>query len=676
MLQTSPSLIDRRAGTVSKRRNGLNPACESCRKAKVRCDITPSETVCARCKKRKNPSSCVFLEAPMTKERRESPVQKTESSPQSVSPAFANCSPTPTPSTNSPRTTEKPGYLGLTSYSATLHHAGLHSPDETMEECAPTLECDKVASGVLILRQLPDEKTCHILLDNFIANSVSLLNLPRSAVKHIMASIFTTFGPSLKKPYLDSELEKVSRHILSATQTPVEEPDDPAEWLESMSGKNIRWDFVGLLFIMFACGMLGLPDSEYAQMIDKNTSTNDRKNYMKGMRTAVERCSELARDSMSPMFCNLLYKNLLFETVLQGDSSLAVWRLHHDLVAVASAIGLHCYQGTPTVTVRSEMTKRMSACVFRNDKEIAMFIGRPPALSHRYYTCPLPLDLHDDVLMEGGEALQREIDALDENGWNTKGKVYDATICRMVVLSAMIQDEVMELFLGAPSQFSMERVNSLKSRTIETFQAIPYLISATKERLLASESNFLLWRLLFGRMDYLRIHFLLERLSVERGHESKQKLIDVSREMVDLTVFLWLQRDRSFTKYYDFDYTIMCFGMPSTGILCAELLKQIRHPKTASDLNFPSAEVVQNLSYMIGFLEWIKPEAGNYKLCRHMAQVIKRVLEQAFEPPPVEEVPAVDRVAELDPSMWDGMGIDDFEWLNNVDWGRGAFPFG
>lgn len=87
-----------------------------------------------------------------------------------------------------------------------------------------------------------------------------------------------------------------------------------------------------------------------------------------------------------------------------------------------------------------------------------MFTGRPPALSHRYYTCPLPLDLHDDVLMEGGEALQREIDALDEHGWNTKGKVYDATICRMMFLSAMIQDEVMELFLGKPSQFSMERV--------------------------------------------------------------------------------------------------------------------------------------------------------------------------------------------------------------------------
>lgn len=249
--------------------------------------------------------------------------------------------------------------------------------------------------------------------------------------------------------------------------------------------------------------MLAIADSDYSQLINMNTAIKDRKVYVRELRTAVDGCLELSRDSMTPMFVNLLYKNLLFETVLEGDSSLLVWRLHHDLVAVASAMGLHCYQGTPSINARSEMTKRLAACVFRNDKEIAMFTGRPPALSHRYYTCPLPLDLHDDVLMEGGEALRREIDALDENGWNTKGKVYDATICRMMFLSAMIQDEVMELFLGKPSQFSMERVNSLKTRTVETFQAIPFLTGATKERLLACEWDFFMWRLLFGRMDYL-----------------------------------------------------------------------------------------------------------------------------------------------------------------------------
>ncbi len=50
---------------------------------------------------------------------------------------------------------------------------------------------------------------------------------------------------------------------------------------------------------------------------------------------------------------------------------------------------------------------------------------------------------------------------------------------------------------------------------------------------------------MFARLDYLRIHFLLERLAVERGHENKQILLDVSREIVAMVTFIWLQRDRT-----------------------------------------------------------------------------------------------------------------------------------
>ncbi len=146
------------------------------------------------------------------------------------------------------------------------------------------------------------------------------------------------------------------------------------------------------------------------------------------------------------------------EKCLMFFVGLLVWRLHHDMVAVATAIGLHCYQESSTVTLRSEMTKRLSACCFWNDKEIAMFTGRPPALSHRYFSCPLPLDLSEDALFEGGDKLEREVEAPDEFGWSAGEEIYDSTICRAMMTSALIQDEVMELFVGNSSQFSMERV--------------------------------------------------------------------------------------------------------------------------------------------------------------------------------------------------------------------------
>lgn len=114
--------------------------------------------------------------------------------------------------------------------------------------------------------------------------------------------------------------------------------------------------------------------------------------------------------------------------------------------------------------------------------------------------------------------------------------------------------------------------------------------------------------------------------------------------------------------------------MPSTGILCTELLKQVRYPKTV-DVKLPCSEVVQSLSMMIKFLGWIKPGTGNYKLCQHMSEVVKRVLEQVFEPAPAEEVPVNNhQVHGFDANIWGIDGDDDFDWLNGIDWGRGPFP--
>jgi len=87
-----------------------------------------------------------------------------------------------------------------------------------------------------------------------------------------------------------------------------------------------------------------------------------------------------------------------------------------------------------------------------------MLTGRPPSLSHRYFSCPLPLDLDADDLTTGGERLEHAINSLDRNSRNTQGEVYGATICRMMVMYAMIQDEIMEMFVGTQAQWSVERL--------------------------------------------------------------------------------------------------------------------------------------------------------------------------------------------------------------------------
>src|SRR5882757_6712565 len=119
----------------------------------------------------------------------------------------------------------------------------------------------------------------------------------------------------------------------------------------------------------------------------------------------------------------------------------------------------------------------------------------------------------------------------------------------------------------------------------------------------------------------------------------------------------------------------MCYGMPSTGILCTELLKQTKQPNEV-DVRMPVSEVVQNLSLMIGFVDWTRPIAGNYKLCRWMSQVIKRVLDQVFTPGGEKRSSLDSEVPLTQDTLTDFLSFNDldhFEWLSSIDWGRGPY---
>lgn len=98
--------------------------------------------------------------------------------------------------------------------------------------------------------------------------------------------------------------------------------------------------------------------------------------------------------------------------------------------------------------------------------------------------------------------------------------------------------------------------SELKSRTRDSYSKFPRQLQVSKTDLFACKDDQLMWRLMAARFDYLRINFLLERLSTERGGASIRKLLEVAREMLDLTVFLWLERDRSANRKHDYDYMV------------------------------------------------------------------------------------------------------------------------
>ncbi|RFU31068.1 hypothetical protein B7463_g5296, partial [Scytalidium lignicola] len=338
---------------------------------------------------------------------------------------------------------EGSGFLGPTSFSATVQHDSLAEEPKVVTNSSTEIDVDKpvqLQTGVQVLMQLPGEEECQSLMEWYLDNVV-VVGAHKLSRRLTLKALWLSYRNLLRgqRDAVDLEIE-----VSENGSIPLKQIDDPMEWIESFSGANTS-----------------------------------------------------------------------------------------DLVGIAVAFGLHCYQGAPRVTLHSEQTKTLSACIFWSDNELSMFMGRPPSLSHRYYSCPPPLDLDDETLMRGGAELERDIRSLDQNGWNTQGRVFEATIIRM-------------------------------DNAFREGQAY--------------------------------------------------KLLEEAREMLDLTVFLWLERDRSTNRKHDYDYMIMSYGMPCIGILCTEFLKQAKNPK-AAEVKLPCSEIVQNLSMMIGLLDWIQPSAGNYKLC-------------------------------------------------------------
>lgn len=141
-------------------------------------------------------------------------------------------------------------------------------------------------------------------------------------------------------------------------------------------------------------------------------------------------------------------------------SGLVVWRQLGDLVSSTTALGLHRQLETAgrPISFMSEIKKRLFTVIFNIDKGSALLTGRPPALSYRYCRLKLPLDLSEDVLMRGGEYIQRAVEQLDENGWNREGAIYPATSARAHGSLSPILNEVLELSLGDPENCTGEQI--------------------------------------------------------------------------------------------------------------------------------------------------------------------------------------------------------------------------
>lgn len=123
-------------------------------------------------------------------------------------------------------------------------------------------------------------------------------------------------------------------------------------------------------------------------------------------------------------------------------------------------LGMHVQQAVRPYkpSLCSENKRRLFAQVFNSDKFTVSFTGRPPLITRRYCTTPLPLDIRDEDLTADESTLINAVNSLDERGWNTKGELYPATLVRARYMIAIILDELVEIALDNTMTVTLDQL--------------------------------------------------------------------------------------------------------------------------------------------------------------------------------------------------------------------------
>lgn len=456
-----------------RRRNGKQQACEPCRRRKVACDH--QLPVCSRCRRGGVSTTCVYLV-------QDRALVVAPSSP-SLPPAAPSTAvipitaPSPQTDGSTPRSETQIGYLGATSFSAFFEdpagplpsgrETGTPGPQRTLDDKTYGLAVD-------VLRSIPDERASRFLFKRHVNPNDGWCRL---AAQRLLDSLWTTFRPVLDSSRSQHSLTQMALSLLRNGSLPLrEDQTDPDEWLGAFSDSNWRWESLGILFTYWCFGAMSLP-SNAGQDDFKELGAFEKKQLVLGYKASAWKCIELSRDvcNGNTLLAYLVYRHFLLESNISGDAGedlipsrlleasgltrvrsagMQPWRLHGDLVALITYLGLHIIPpfstsgpSTQDWSIASQMKHRVFAAVYNIDKVAATFTGRPPLMGHRYSSTPLPLDINDERLLSGPPSPHLQDYKLDDNGWNTDGKIYSTTILRARTMLSFIREGILEIAL-------------------------------------------------------------------------------------------------------------------------------------------------------------------------------------------------------------------------------------
>lgn len=173
---------------------------------------------------------------------------------------------------------------------------------------------------------------------------------------------------------------------------------------------------------------------------------------------------------------------------------------------------------------------------------------------------------------------------------------------------------------------------------------------------------------LIVQLEHVQNLFFIERLLSKLPTCDPLKLLQVSLDLIGLSLVPWVDQSLTDGWICQAEWMILYYGGPAAGVICLELLR----PSSASSRpdGVKRSAMIQQLSMLVGALDWVAPTAPNQELCASIKHVVKQVLDRVLDPP--QDTAAA-------PENVDAFGMDvsadmndlfNFDLLDTFDWLR------
>jgi len=580
------------------------------------------------------------------------------------------------------------GHMGFISHSADLlqHesqidasftdlNSGLHGFASTEGRAKTPLSESQLRIrrlGVAILECLPEEKFAARLYNFLGAEGQYLYNLGPSYVV-FDRRFWDTYGVVFQRPHVATRMTRLADLLSHNTLKPLTFPRKNSEWLDSICDSNSRWELVGSCIVHMAVAIFNHDDGDPLLKDIIRGLAQTRRDYCCRLLEAADACYRLCTTELkqnNKLTVSLFISATWLQSMVGGDSSLSLHIRKGAALAAMTAFGMHEYReeeerSLPRAFIQD--MRRIVGLMVTLDTILATFCGRPPGLSMRYVSCPMPWDISNEEVLDDSFPIEN-----DPHSWNPSGEMSQTSRMRASLVGTRLRQEILELCLGPPQGDVGPIIDNIRAGLERSYQSLPACFHIELSREACGGRHHRDIACIYGtRLKYLHSHFLIARYEQTRGIQSR--FLEVAQQMLSLINGYFNVRDRLPNSTDELHWNVCCYGIPAASALSIDLWKSKRSQSLSTST--ARSQTILDLSVFISALEWIDPSAGNITLCRRAHRMIKHILDFVLAPPPAPDQD-LDQIPQADPFDIGGMSLEamptfgiEFEnFFENIDW--------